>query len=1166
MSPTAVIFRSLRHHWRINFAVALGVAATTAVLTGALLVGDSMRGSLRDLTLDRLALVDHILVANRFFREELAAEAAKANGFDQNFTAALPAILLQTTIEDPDSDRRAAQVTTLGVGDDFFKQLDPSREYPQLAYDTIVLNEPLAAELGMKEPGGEVLLRIARPSQIPADSPLGEKTEELAGRRLKVSHIIPADGLGRFSLQSSQQTPLVAYVAKRTLQARSVLDQKGKVNAIVLAGRERARPAPPAATNAVAEALRPTLEDFGLKVELVMIGAAEKPVVRYINLSSDQMLLPPVVAQAALAEFKSDGAQPAMTYLANWIRTADGQAKIPYSTVTAIDSTKQLGPLFRENGSPLVLPEDQIVLNSWAVDDMAAQGRNITSGDKIELVFFEPESTHGDPQERTAKFFLGTTAPLAKKNETPTIITDDHFTPEVPGLTDKESIDNWDPPFPYDASRVRSTPPNNQDDQFWRDHKGTPKAFISFAAGEKLWKSRFGSMTTIRIPASDTVTVESVSKRLSEKLDPADLGFVFRPVKRQALAASAGTTAFEGLFIGFSFFIIAAAVMLVAILFQLGIEQRASQIGVMLAVGLDQKSVARMLSREGLIVAAIGGLAGVGLGIGYAWLMIAALNNPAWWGRAISVSFLKLHLDNALSLVIGFLAGVIISWLTIIFTVRRLRKLPVRDLVAGRASDIGQLGQKRRRLPIAEMVAGLLLLSAIGLFALATQLAGEAQAMSFFGGGAAILAAALTFIWARLRHASPRAAITGGSWPLLRLAMRSAARNPWRSTLTIGLVASATFLIVAISAFRIEPDQQGAGGFDIIAQSTRPLLYDLNSREGRRSLAIAGDNEKLLTESQFALLRVKGGDDASCLNLYQPQQPQVLGVTQQMLDLLAANPQFQFNWAETAAVTPEEKKNPWLLLDKKFEDTPDAVPVILDKNTAMYSMHLFAGKGTGVVFEIVDEDGRKQKFRIVGLLANSIFQGSLLISEANFKRLYPDISGYRLLLARGPKGTPPENVVAALENSLSEQGVDAALCEARLHDLLAVQNTYLSTFQSLGALGLLLGTFGLATVQLRSVLERRGELALMRSTGFARRRLAQMVMLENVVLLVGGLLTGLVCALLAVLPHWLIGGAQVPLAELAIYLGIVLVVGVVSGLAAVLATLRAPLVGALRGN
>src|SRR5690606_2311530 len=140
----------------------------------------------------------------------------------------------------------------------------------------------------------------------------------------------------------------------------------------------------PAATDALAEVLRPTLQDYGINVELITIGPAEKPVVRYINLSSNQMLLPPVVADAALAEFKNDGAQPAMTYLANWVRTGDGKAKIPYSTVTAIDSTKTLGPLFRADGSPLVLPIDQIVLNSWAADDMAAQGREVRKGDNIE--------------------------------------------------------------------------------------------------------------------------------------------------------------------------------------------------------------------------------------------------------------------------------------------------------------------------------------------------------------------------------------------------------------------------------------------------------------------------------------------------------------------------------------------------------------------------------------------------------------------------------------------------------------------------------------------------------------------------------------------------------------------------------------------------------------
>jgi hypothetical protein len=422
----------------------------------------------------------------------------------------------------------------------------------------------------------------------------------------------------------------------------------------------------------------------------------------------------------------------------------------------------------------------------------------------------------------------------------------------------------------------------------------------------------------------------------------------------------------------------------------------------------------------------------------------------------------------------------------------------------------------------------------------------------------------LVFVWARLRRGTSRAAAGTGRWPLVSLALRNAARNPGRSTLTIGLVAAATFLIVAISAFRLRPTEAGTGGFDVLAETNRPIYYDLNDAEDRRAkLAIGGEAEKVFAQSQFVPLRVAGGDDASCLNLYQPQRPRILGVTPKMVDYFSDANRQHFAWAETAAATPEEKANPWLLLDQKFPDTPDAIPVILDKNTAMYSMHLFVGQGTNVIFEI-DDDGRPLKFRIVGLLANSVMQGSLLISDANFKRLFPEISGYRMFLARSPAS--PVKLAEAMERALSDQGLDAVEARARLQDLLDVQNTYLSTFQSLGALGLLLGTFGLATVQLRSVLERRGELALMRAAGFRRTRLAKLVMIENAVLLLGGLLVGLFSALLAVLPHWLAGGAAVPLGDVAIYLGIVLLVGLISGLAAVLATLRARLLSALRGS
>ena len=154
----------------------------------------------------------------------------------------------------------------------------------------------------------------------------------------------------------------------------------------------------------------------------------------------------------------------------------------------------------------------------------------------------------------------------------------------------------------------------------------------------------------------------------------------------------------------------------------------------------------------------------------------------------------------------------------------------------------------------------------------------------------------------------------------------------------------------------------------------------------------------------------------------------------------------------------------------------------------------------------------------------------------------------------------------ALENSLGDYGFSAQTTAARLAGFFAVQNTYLATFRSLGGLGLLLGTFGLVAVQLRSIVQRRGELALLTATGFRRRRLAQMVLLENAFLLIAGLGIGTVAALVTLLPHLLAGGAAIPWLSLAATLATVLSIGLLAGLAAVRAVLHAPVLAALRGN
>ena len=1123
MNRFGYVLRSFRHYSRMHLAVALGTAVGTAALVGALLVGDSMRGSLRDLTLDRLGPVDHLLTTRRFFQfnpETLLQTEGLAGEFDE----AVGFILLDGTVSQTGPSPKRASVTVMGVDDTFWalwKTEPPSNE-------GIVLNRPLAEQLGVN-PGDEVIVRFSQQTGIPAESPLGRKSETLRGRRMKVGGIIPAKGPGRFALRPNQQLPRNAYISLKELQR--LLDAEG-INTIAVT-RSGPGPAPPEATRRLNAAARPRPEDLELHLSEKKDG--------YVRLTSDRMMLADAESAAAAEALRKSGVanvEPVFVYLANAIGLGDRQT--PYSTVAAFEDAKDApqGRLVDDNGTPIgPIAEGAVVLNRWTADDLGAK-----PGDTVGLTFFEPESVDGQTRETTVKLKVQAIAAMRGPGADP------FLTPEVEGLTDQDSIANWNPPFPFDSRRIR-----DKDETYWDEFRAAPKAFVAPQTAKRLWGSRFGDTTSLVFSLPATTTLDTLSKNL--KVNPAPFGFAFQPIKRQGLAASQGNTPYQVLFLSFSFFVIGAAAMLVALLFRLGVDMRVREIGLLLAVGFEPKRIRRLFLAEGLLTAFAGSLLGVAAGLGYARLMLAGLQT--WWLDAIVTPFLTLH-ATGLSLASGFLGGLILAFVAIFFAVRHAGKETPRALLAGRLEHLAsrETSGRRTRLVGWAVVAALVLL---GLFA--ARVGEEIRAGLFFGTGVLFLAAALLLFWSWLRGGSRRISAAAPIGRLSMLAVRNATRHPWRSALCVGLIASTCFLILSVSAFRIDPVgkkpslDSGDGGLALIAETDQPVFYDVTSPDGRADLGFSREADTLTEGATVFPCRVKPGDDATCLNLYLPRRPRMLGLGDDFLQ------RGGFAWAD---VPPNAKANPWKVLENDLapaEDGTPRVPVVLEKNTANYILHLWGGLGEE--FDVVNSRGQTVRLVVSGLLAGSIFQGDLLLSEAQLLRHFADVAGYRAYLIETAQ---PEQVAAAWNDVLGEYGVRLETTGDRLRRLLAVQNTYLSTFQSLGGLGLMLGTFGLAVVQLRNVLERRHELALLRALGFRRRSLGLFVLAENAFLLLAGLSVGSLAAAVALLPHLFGGEAAIPWMSLGATVLLVLLVGLASSWFAVRAVMEAPLIPALRNE
>jgi ABC-type lipoprotein release transport system permease subunit len=1136
MTLTRLALDSLRFYRRTHTAVALGVASAVAVLSGALLVGYSVRASLVALTAGRLGTTRIVVSADHPFTGALGDRLGSAleQAASGSHPRVAPLFTLTGVAQHESSGRRANNVLVYGVDERFFAFHGVTTAAP--AGSDVWLSPDLAAEVGAMS-GDSIVIRVAKPTDIPIDSLHGRREEAGQSLRLTGRGTIGRDGMGEFSLAPAQGPVRAAFVSLARLQKD--LGQAGRVNLLLLSGAPEGAAGPKAVRDALPSAL--TGEDLGLRVEVLgtrsgMEAGSSDPASLLVEATGGLIADATATAIEAAATRESLTATPVFTWLANRL-TVSGRTT-PYSLVTAIGpdaagDTTLAGWLTAGSPTP-------IVLNEWAARDLHA-----APGSALELEYYR-WADEGRLVTDRAAFRVAGVLPMRG------LALDRRLAPPYPGITSARGLADWDPPFPIDLKLVRPV-----DEAYWDQFRTAPKAFIPLAAGQSLWGTRYGRLTSVRLRAARagidlTAAAGRMAVAIPRGVAPASAGLKVVDVRSQNLESSSGATDFGAYFSYFSAFLMISALLLAALFFRLSIEQRLEQIGVLRATGYPLQTIRNLWLIEGSVVAVAGAAFGMLLAIGWAAFMMHGLGT--WWIGAVGTSRLQLHINWA-SLVPGAIGGALAAVAAIALTVRHLSRQTPRELLTGSRD-----APAARRAPRRAWLAGGALASAIAL-SVFSALGVVPSSGGFFGAGTLVLAGGLAAFAHRLARPTATSIAGRGTGGLVRLGLRNASWRPGRSLTSAGLVAAAVFLIVSVDAFRkgdAAPSgpASGTGGFALFAESALPIVDDPSTPAGRGALGLqTGPSDASLAGVEIFPLRLRPGDDASCLNLYQPKQPRVLGVPERLIEA------GRFRFSRTLAVTDAERDNPWRLLGPA--DAEGVVPAIVDATSLEYIFH----SAVGDVITIDTATPQPVRVRLVAALEDSVLQGEVLVSERAFLALYPRLAGYRVLLVGVTPATPTRTaeVTKLLEQRLDAFGLDAQATATRLEAFHRVENTYLSTFQTLGGLGLVLGTFGLVAVIARNVFERRRELALLGASGYSGRDLQIVVAAEHLALVAAGLVVGAAAALVAILPILVSHGGELPYLSF-LWLAGVAATGAVTAFLATRRVRRLPLVASLRSE
>jgi putative ABC transport system permease protein len=1078
-----LIWKNLIYYWKRNLALALGVAISTAVITGALMVGDSVKHNLNKGVDLRLGAVTHtILAGDRFFTENLATGMGK-----ELKIPVAPVLLLDGLAIADGGEKRINRIQVVGVNETFDKALKANTSFKSLSEDEVIISQNLATRLGVKV-GDEILFRIRKASLIPLNTPFVSDEANTVPVRLKVKAVAGNTQMGRFNLRISQTPPFNAFVSLRMLN--NLMGLKDKANVLLLTGEQSLT------KEKIDTAIQRswTLADMNLDIKSL-------PSTNAIQITSERVFIEPATIEAIKKISTSE--RYIITYFVNSLTS--GTNSTPYSFVSTLPDNQLKG--------------NEIIINRWLAEDL-----KVKPGDNLALKYFVVGPLK-ELTEKMASFRVKSIVDISGN------YADKDLIPNLPGMTDAGNCRDWNTGVPIDLKKIRK-----KDEDYWKQWKGTPKAFISEAKGVEIWQNRFGTYTAVRVSGNSNTSgrmtseviptlVTQVSNDLQKSIDPVSLGFKVDPVRENGNAAAQNGVDFSQLFTGLSFFILVAGIVLIMLLFLLNLESRREQLKTLTFLGISMKKVRMVILYEVLFIAIAGTLIGTGLAYLYCLMVFSALNSV--WNDVVRTDMMDVVV-NWKTIFSGMLISIEVASLTVYFS------------STGYLRRLGGLVKKKRKAPKSinwiktnQIIAAVAGIGSLGLILTQIIHMQTVNPTVFFTAGGLMLISLLVYtdlLFIKIKNQASGSLFHNHNtkhFDIVSLCFKNAIRNKSRSLNIIILFAIGTFIVISTGANRqdlfVDAGQpaSGTGGFLTFAESTVPVVKDLNNKSVRQGFGM---------ESSYPIVQFMKheGDDASCLNLNRVKSPSILGVKTEQL-------KGRFTFASSSSLL--DQNNPWSSLNQTLPG--GVIPAVADETVIKWGL----GLNIGDTLIYKNEQGEKMKLKLIGGLANSVFQGHVIIAQKYFMANFPSGSGSTLFLIDSKKDQEGA-VEQELKESFRDYGWEIMPVAQRLAEFNSIENTYLSIFLVLGAFGLLIGTVGLGVILVRSILERRNEIALLKAVGFSKKLIFKLFINEYTGLLFGGILIGVITSCIAILPSLISPNTGVSFSTI----GLVIILLIVNGL------------------